>query len=81
MLLEPSLTFYRVGSRNIFRHQKSISGIPFALKNARIEWVDCREGLGVEPQEESSLSRFNNDALREKMRAKNEYFGRERYIS
>ncbi len=30
--------------------------------------------LGVEAQEESSLSRFYNDALRENMRVKNGYF-------
>jgi len=33
------------------------------------EWVDFRGGLGVEAQEESSLSIFYNNALREKMRA------------
>ncbi len=44
--------------------------IPFAFKNAHFEWVDFCEGLGVEPQEESSLSRFYNDALREKMKLK-----------
>ncbi len=39
--------------------------VPFAFKNARIEWVDFCEALDIEPQEESSLSRFYNDVLRE----------------
>jgi len=47
--------------------------IPFEFKNARFERVDFRGGLGVEAQEESSLSSFYNDALREKMRAENGY--------
>ncbi len=55
--------------------------IPFAFKNTRFEWVNIREELGVEPQEESSLSRFYNDALREKMHTKNGCFwAREVYM-
>ena len=55
--------------------------IPFAFKNARFELVDFCEGLGVELQEESSLSRFYNDAFCEKMCDENGYsWAREVYL-
>ncbi|MEE9395386.1 MAG: hypothetical protein V3V31_00090 [Methylococcales bacterium] len=42
--------------------------IPFVFKNARFKGVVFRGGRGVEVPEESSLSMFYNNVLREKMR-------------
>ena len=55
------------------RRPSDFGYIPFTFKNARFERVYFGEGLGVELQEESSLSRFYNDALCEKMDAENGY--------